>query len=110
MRFAMRIRLLSLREEGGFFKWGEHIEQTTDFDDTLVIDVRVDDTTPAAWAKWASSLGSLLRDYQPDGDPLTDQESQPGVWVARISFPQSGAFLGPEAAVRLKCTSIGDAD
>lgn len=108
MRFALRIRLLSLREEGGFFSWGEHIEQTTDFDDTLVVDVKMEGTTPAAWARWASGLAGLLRDYTPDGEPLTDQEPQPGRWVARIPFPRSGQFLGPDAAVRLSCTSTGD--
>jgi hypothetical protein len=103
MRFTLRIRLLSLREEGGFFKWGEHLEQTTDFDDTLVIDVKEGEASIKAWAQWASALTGLLRDYAPDGDPLTDKEPDQDIWVADIPLPKSGRFLGSNAAVRLTC-------
>lgn len=107
MRFALTIRILSLREEGGMFKFGDHIEQTTDFEDTLIVDVRVDGDSLVAWATWASEIRVPLREYKPAGEPLTDQEPKPGVWVRAISFPQSGAFLGEEAALRLRCTSTG---
>ena len=103
MRFTLRLRLLSLREEGGFFRWGEHLEQTTDFDDTLVIDVKEAAPTISAWATWASGLPGLVRDYAPAGAPLTDTEPAPGVWVADVGLPTSGAFLGPAAVVRLTC-------
>lgn len=103
MRFTLRIRLLSLREEGGLFKWGEHLEQTTDFDDTLVIDVKEGDASIKAWAAWASDLKGLLREYAPDGDPLTDKEPADELWVADIALPKSGEFLGSNAVVRLTC-------
>jgi len=105
MRFALTVRVLSLREEGGMFRFGDHIEQTTDFDDTLVVDVGVNDAALVAWAAWASDIKVPLRDYEPHGEPLTDQDPEPGVWVRKIPFPRSGAFLGEQAALRLRCTS-----
>ncbi len=105
MRFALTVRVLSLREEGGMFRFGDHIEQTTDFDDTLVVDVGVQGTSLVAWASWASEITVPLRDHQPEGDPLRDQEPTPGVWVREIPFPTSAAFLGSRAALRLTCTS-----
>ena len=58
-----------------------------------------------AWASWASEITVPLRDHQPEGDPLRDQEPTPGVWVREIPFPPSAAFLGSRAALRLTCTS-----
>lgn len=104
MRFALRVRVLSLREEGGQFRFGDHLEQTTDFDDTLLVDVGRGATGLAAWSAWTSEIRSPLRSYTPTGDPLADQDPETGVWVRDIPLPPSGAFLGAEGAVRLRCT------
>ncbi|MDP8969738.1 MAG: hypothetical protein M3N52_04445 [Actinomycetota bacterium] len=101
-RYALHLRILSLRERNGVFNFGDHLEQTADFDDILIVDVGQLDGRLAAWARWNSQLPALLRDYQPSGPPLADQEQAAGVWVSHIGLPDTArAFLGETAAVRL---------
>lgn len=110
-RYSLHLRILSLRERrGGIFDFGDHLEQTADFDDVLVVDVGTVDDRLAAWAVWNSELSVPLRDYQPSGPPLTDQEPLPGVWVADVPLPASArGFLGAKAALRLTVSDRGDA-
>lgn len=107
MRYTLHVRLLSLQERESVFFWRDHIEHTTDFDDILVVDVEQRASEIVAWARWASEIEVPLRDYRPEGQPLTDQHAEPGTWVARVPFPASGRFLGPSAAVTLTLTPAG---
>lgn len=102
MRYTLHVRLLSLQENRGIFFWRDHIEQSTDFDDVLVIDVEQRPTGVVGWAKWASEIDVPLRDYQPSGDPLVDLDDRAGAWSTRVPLPVSGRFLGEKAAVVLR--------
>ena len=97
MRYTLQVRLLSLREHDGLFFWQDHQEQVTDFDDTLVVDVQARDGRLVAWATWASQIKVPLRDFVPEGPPMTDDDPTAGVWLAQVRFPASGAFLSADA-------------
>jgi hypothetical protein len=100
-RYALRVRILSLRERRGIFFFRDHLEQSADFDDLLIADVGWDNGRLVAWAQWNSELPTALRDYEPSGDPLPDEEAAPGVWVSHVPLPETArAFLG-DGAVRL---------
>ena len=60
------------------------------------------ETGPVAWARWNSEIGMALRDYKPEGPPLEDAVSTPGVWGRNIPLPEAARnFLGKDAAVKL---------
>jgi pimeloyl-ACP methyl ester carboxylesterase len=106
MRYMLQVRVLSLRQRRGVFQFFDHLEQGADFDDVLVVDVAHRDEDFAAWADWNSQIPTALRDYQPSGPPLTDEDPATGSWVATIALPDNARrFLGPDAAVRLSVTS-----
>lgn len=105
MRYTMHIRVLSLRESKRGFLWADHQEQTSDFDDTLVVDVEFTNAGIAAWAAWLSQIKEPLRSYQPSGEPLSDENPQEGLWRARVQLPIGGRFLGDNAALTLTVRS-----
>lgn len=104
MRYSLHVRLLSLQEHDSVFFWRDHIEQTTDFDDILIVDVEQQDGGLVGWATWASTIEVPIREYSPaPGDePLSDLDEQTGAWLARVELPPAGKFLGEEAAVSLR--------
>lgn len=107
-RFALHVRILSLREKDGIFFFRDHIEKSADFDDILVVDVENRAGSLQTWAKWNSEIAGLLRDYKPSGDSLADENPETGVWEARVPLPQNAReFLGPQAAVQLSARSRG---
>ena len=101
-RYKLDVRLLSLRQRRGIFDFGDHLEQTPDFDDTLVVDIGAQHDALAAWATWKSDLTVPLRDYAPTGEPLADEDPELGRWVKRVPLPaHAREFLGDRAAIRL---------
>jgi len=108
MRYLLQFRILSLRERGGIFSFGDHLEQSADFDDMLVVDIEParPGESPRGWAAWASEIKEPLRDYAPsDAQLMTDEEPAEGAWLAHIELPQrSAAFLGPDARIQLTVT------
>jgi pimeloyl-ACP methyl ester carboxylesterase len=101
-RYTLHLRLLSLRQHRGLFDFHDHLEQTADFDDVLVVDIGAREGGLVAWAVWNSSLGVPLRDYEPAGDPLSDHDDAKGSWVARVPLPAAArAFLGSDVSVQL---------
>lgn len=101
-RYVLHLKVLSLKQKGGIFGFGDHLEQASDFDDFLVVDVKFEGGGPVAWAKWNSEIGSALRDHLPEGPPLSDSDPATGVWRSRIPLPKTAQrFLGPNAAVEM---------
>lgn len=101
-RYVLHLKILSLKQTGGIFGFGDHLEQASDFDDILVVDVQRQPTGPVAWAKWNSEIGAALRDYIPQGDPLADADPRTGVWKCRIPLPEAArGFLGNQAALEM---------
>jgi hypothetical protein len=110
LRHALRLRLISLRQQDGAFGFFDHLEQTADFDDTLVVDIAPagERAAPRAWATWNSQIPSAIRDWQPTGEPLSDLEPAPGVWRGHVPVPPSSrSILGPDAAVSITVTARG---
>ena len=101
-RYTLGVRLLSLRQRRGIFDFGDHLEQTADFADTLVVDIGAQDGALAAWATWNSAIAVPLRDYVPSDEPLADEDPAVGRWVKRVLLPAPAReFLGEGAAIRL---------
>jgi len=104
MRYMLQLRVISIRERNGIFWFGDHIEQSADFDDTLIVDVKAvaENEIPKAWAEWASNIRTPLRTYEPKGEPLTDEDPDAEEWQATVRLPSPmGDFLGSDAAVRM---------
>lgn len=104
MRYALHLRILSLRRRGGLLSFEDHLEQTADFDDILVIDVRADPAAPvpAVSAAWNSAITGPISAYRPDGHALHDDDPTPGSWVGHVPLPATAApILGEEARIRL---------
>ncbi|MEV5150589.1 alpha/beta fold hydrolase [Streptomyces werraensis] len=107
MRYALHLRILSLRERNGLLSFGSHLEQTADFDDTLVVDVFTGraSSAPALSAVWNSDIPGSIRDHLPDGSARTDENPEPGVWVGHVELPGTAApILGADARIRLTVT------
>jgi hypothetical protein len=101
-RYTLHLRLFSLRQPRGIFDFRDHLEQTADLDDTLVVDIGASAGELVAWAAWNSEVSTPLRRYQPAGPPLVDEDAAPGRWVKRVPLPAScRGFAGERAAVRL---------
>jgi pimeloyl-ACP methyl ester carboxylesterase len=109
MRYVLALRLLSLRERGGLLSFLDHLEQTAEWEDVLVVDIAIDPgsagaTTPRAWASWVSTIAEPLADHDPTGGaPLIDQDPAPGTWLAEVPVPAAQRrLLCADAAVRLR--------
>jgi hypothetical protein len=104
MRYSLHVRLLSLQEHDSVFFWRDHIEQTTDFDDILIVDIEQHHDGLVGWAAWASTIEVPIREYSPaQGDkPLGDLDEHSGAWLAEVPLPPAGRFLGKDAAVSLR--------
>lgn len=107
MRYVLQLRIISITERDGIFWFADHVEQTADFDDTLVVDVQPspDGGIPRAWARWSSQIDTTLREYRPDGPPLGDEDPDAREWQATVPLPSTAAFLGDHAALRLRVTA-----
>jgi hypothetical protein len=101
-RYTLHVKLFSVRQHEGIFDFKDHLEQTADFDDWLVVDIGVWNGALAAWAVWASDLPVTLGDYVPSGPPLSDEDATPGRWVKRLLLPQTARrIFGDKAALQL---------
>ncbi|MDQ3784887.1 MAG: alpha/beta fold hydrolase [Actinomycetota bacterium] len=100
-RYVLRLRILSLRQTGGVFGFLDHLEQSADFDDNLVVDVEPRDGRLVTWAKWGSEIPVTLREYEPQGDPLSDEDASEGAWRSRVPLPLSAGFLGGDTRISL---------
>jgi pimeloyl-ACP methyl ester carboxylesterase len=107
LRYALHLRILSLRRRDGLLSFGDHLEQTADFDDILVVDVGAGAAAdgPALSAAWNSTITGPIGNYRPDGGTLTDENPAPGVWVNHITLPATATpILGEDARIRLTVT------
>ncbi|GAB7106481.1 hypothetical protein JCM4814A_47950 [Streptomyces phaeofaciens JCM 4814] len=106
LRYALHLRILSLRtRDGGLLDFRDHIEQTADFDDILVVDIGSENGAPALRSTWNSTIDGPISEYVPTGSVLTDQDPDLGEWVADIALPETTwKILGADARVRLTVT------
>jgi hypothetical protein len=109
LRHALKLRLLSLRKRDGLFSFRDHLEQTEDWQDVLVVDIvpaAVAGELPEAWATWNSTIPRALRGWTPLAeDQLADLAPEPDFWRGTIPLPEMARpLLGPRAAIQLTVT------
>jgi len=107
MRHVLQLRLISLRKKDHLLSFLDHLEQTADWADVLVVDIEFhpDGTPPRSWAVWNSSLTTAIRDWEPDkasDQQLEDLDSTTGSWLAKIQLPVAARqLLGEHAAISI---------
>jgi pimeloyl-ACP methyl ester carboxylesterase len=105
LRHALKLRLLSIREEQGRFFFADHLEQTEDWQDALLVDIEPGGAgaLPRAWAAWTSLIPTSLRDWQPtDANLLTDLDATVDRWYGEMPVPSiARGLLGDRARVGL---------
>lgn len=109
LRQALKLKLMSITEEGGHFFFDDHLEQTEDWQDTLLVEIEppsADHVLPKAWAAWNSTVPTALRNWEPgDDDRLKDTDPTPLRWQGFIPVPAvSRTLLGQSAGLRLTVT------
>lgn len=107
-RYALHLRVLSVSEHHGIFSFRDHLEQVSDIDDVLIIDLRCrPEGGIEAWAAWNSQFPGAIRDYDPQsmGTVLGDIDLSPGSWVSAVPLsPNAQTVLGEQTNVRLTIT------
>ncbi|WP_326969046.1 esterase/lipase family protein [Arthrobacter sp. CG_A4] len=109
LRHALKLRLMSIQEKRGRFFFDDHMEQTEDWQDTLLVDIEPPASgrsLPRAWAAWNSTIPTAIRDWNPqETDLLTDTDATPNCWRGRIDVPDFfKELLGRNAGLRLTVT------
>jgi hypothetical protein len=109
MRYTVKLRLLSVREVDGLFFFDDHLEQTEDWQDALLVDMEYGDghILPKAWAAWNSTIDAAVRDWKPDkvNHFLEDEAPEPQLWRGHIDLPSvAHRLMGPNAKVVLTAT------
>ena len=110
MRYTVKLRLLSVREVDGLFFFNDHLEQTEDWQDALLVDIAYGDgqVMPKAWAAWNSTIDTAVRDWKPDeqDDYLEDEAPKdPNLWRGVIGLPKvAHRLMGENARVVLTAT------
>jgi hypothetical protein len=109
LRHALKLRLMSIREKRGRFIFDDHMEQTEDWQDALLVDIEPPQdgrSLPRAWAAWTSTIPTAIRDWEPrDEECLADKDSTPDFWCGQIEVPDfSKRLLGEKAGIRLTVT------
>lgn len=108
MRYALQVQILSLRTRDGTLWFKDHLEQTADFSDTLIVDIGTNETgRPGVWTDWNSVMAGTIRDHRPATTPpgADDEEPGGGVWRTHIPLPDTARpILGERAAIRLTAT------
>ncbi len=105
LRHALKLRLISLRERHGLLSFLDHLEQSEDWQDILVVDIAADPDQPIrAWATWNSAIPVAIREWTPSPEhQLEDQAADtPGLWRSAIALPEiAHRLLGDNAAVQV---------
>jgi pimeloyl-ACP methyl ester carboxylesterase len=97
-RYALHVKVFRLEEKDGFFFWNDHLEQTADWDDTLIVDVGETDGAETgglhAWTAWNSEVAGLTAERDPiASEPLTLRGG-----TASLAIPDTAKPLLGDAA------------
>jgi hypothetical protein len=118
LRHVLNLRLMSIREqrrsndqdsEDSDIDMRDHLEQTADWEDGLVVDILPGDgesKLPQAWAAWTSAIPGPVRLWKPkeEGVQALDDKAPgvKGVWVGEIPAPPiARRLLGNDAVIRI---------
>ena len=108
-RYALDLKIISLKETGGILGFGGHLEQIADWQDTLIVDVEVNDKGAARsviW-EWNSTLAVRIAEQAelPNQLDWAPGKSSDGQWQLPVPIaPMGQAVLGSHAHLQL---SIG---
>lgn len=100
-RYSLHLNAFRLEEKDGFFSWNDRLEQTADWDDTLIVDIgRADGDQEdglRAWAAWNSRTAGANADRDPIADdPLDFQQN-----AVTLEMPDTAKpILGENAQLR----------
>jgi hypothetical protein len=119
LRHVVNLRLMSIREKEqrkndpdsgeSSIDMRDHLEQTADWEDALVVDILPGDgesELPRAWAAWTSTLAGPVRLWKPmeEGEKaLADVEpNAKGLWAGEVPVPSiARRLLGDAAHIRI---------
>lgn len=102
LRYALHVRLISMIERTGLLDFTSHLEQTPDFDDTLIVDLKPSNGVLSASAAWNSEIPGAIRDFQPDLNSLNDGNQADDLWQTDVLLPAvQREVFGEAASIRL---------
>ncbi|WP_457971614.1 esterase/lipase family protein [Arthrobacter sp. D1-17] len=119
LRHVLNLRLMSIREKEhkkndpydgeSTIDMRDHLEQTADWEDALVVDILPGDgasALPRAWAAWTSTLARPVRLWKPmeEGETALEDKAPDvkGSWVGEIAVPSiAHRLLGDKALIRI---------
>lgn len=108
VRYTVKLRLLSVREVDGHFFFDDHLEQTEDWQDALLVDIAYGDgqELPRAWANWNSRIDAAVREWEPRAeDELSDRAPEPQLWRGEVDLPKvAHRLMGKNARIALTVT------
>lgn len=102
MRYTLTLRVFKLDQQGGTFRFADHLEQVPDWADSLIVDVgpREDGTGLAAWAAWNSAVHGANDQFDPITEGLPEGQRDPlglaregAGYAVRIPLPEAARAL-----------------
>jgi hypothetical protein len=117
MRYTLTLRVFKLDQQGGTFRFADHLEQIPDWTDSLIMDVgpREDGTGLAAWAAWNSAVYGANDQFDPITEGLPEGQRDPlklaqeGVgYVGRIQLPEAARALAVLSGAASLTISVTD--
>jgi hypothetical protein len=99
MRYTLTLRVFKLDQQGGTFRFADHLEQVPDWADSLIVDVgpREDGAGIAAWAAWNSAVHGANDQFDPITEGLPEGQRDP-LELAREGAGYTGRLPLPESA------------
>lgn len=102
-RYAVNLRIMSLEQRNGWFRFDDHLEQIADWEDSLVVDLTIAHDGPGdvtgGTAGWNSMLPQRIADATLPTQ-LTWTERESGVWTGSLDMPETArAMLGDRARI-----------
>ena len=116
LRYVLSLRVFKVVERGGFFSFGDHLEQVPDWSDSLIVDVGPNEagTGLQAWAAWNSQVAGPNDELDPITEGLPADKRDPitfdttaGMRSCDITLPAVGQalpVLGAGAHITIQVT------
>jgi pimeloyl-ACP methyl ester carboxylesterase len=98
-RYALSLKVVSLKQEGGWFGFGDHLEQIADWEDSLIIDLAVENegedkgNVTGGWFAWNSALSGRIAEPERMPISLDWNRDDAGVWTGSVPVPPLAARM-----------------
>jgi pimeloyl-ACP methyl ester carboxylesterase len=106
-RYALSLRVTSLKQESGWFGFRDHLEQIADWDDSLIVDLIIDregHVTGGACG-WNSALPGRIASADPLPQSINWQRGDDGTWRGSVDLPPVAQhMLGETARLQFSAT------